>query len=283
MSEDFGILILSARRAYNVETWKLLDKLGSTLPRKIVLDDEDPTAEEYVKKFSEENIIYFSKEEYLQLSDTFTPSSDRPRNIVLPARNACFDIAKNLGWQYFIELDDDYTNLETRYVEDGKLKSKTVKSADAVFLAMKKFLEKSGAGVIALAQGGDFIGGVGSRGCKNKFLRKMMNVYCFRTNSAIRFYGYLNEDLTASVVHGQRGDLILTCTSKEIHQSRTQTRKGGLTEEYCQNGTFAKSMCSVIAAPSAVDISVIKDKYWREHHRVSWRKAAVKIVREIKD
>lgn len=273
-----GILILSHGRADNVKTWALLDKRRSNLERKIVVDDEDEQLDEYRKRFGD-NVIVFSKSNYMAKSDTFAPRSDRPRGIVLPARNACPDIAAALGWDYFIELDDDYDNIDTRYIDGGKLKSRNLENVDDAFTEMAKFLEKSGTDVIALAQGGDFIGGAKSTGATTVFMRKMMNVYCFRTSTDIRFYGYLNEDLTASVVHGMRGDLILTYTKKEIHQTKTQEAKGGLTEEYCRNGTYAKSMCSAIAAPSCVSIRMMGDGHYRMHHNVRWRNAAVKVIR----
>lgn len=273
-----GILILSHGRADNVKTWALLDKRGSRLERKIVVDDEDDQIEEYRKRFGE-SVIVFSKSDYMARSDTFAPRSDRPRGIVLPARNACPDIASSLGWDYFIELDDDYDNIDTRYIEGGKLKGRNLANVDGVFTEMAKFIERSGTDVIALAQGGDFIGGAKSTGATTVFLRKMMNVYCFRASTDIRFYGYLNEDLTASVVHGMRGDLILTYAKKEIHQTKTQEAEGGLTEEYCRNGTYAKSMCSVIAAPSCVGLRMMGDGHYRIHHSVSWKNAVVKVLR----
>ena len=273
-----GILILSNQRADNVKTVKLLESRKCSLPYRIVIDNEDSQRKQYEKNFGDK-VIVFDKDKYLKASDTFTPSSDRPRAIVLPARNACFDIAKELGWDYFIELDDDYSNLEYRWPEDGKAKTRKINDLDGLFNALAKFLENTGLEVIALAQGGDFIGGVHSTGMTKNFLRKMMNVYCFRTDSDIRFYGYLNEDLTASVLNGSRGKCILTCCRAEVHQAKTQQQPGGLTTEYKRNGTYAKSMCSVIACPSSVYLQKMGDHHWREHHRVKWRYAFPKILR----
>ena len=147
-----GILILSHGRADNVKTWALLDKRRSNLERKIVVDDEDEQLDEYRKRFGD-NVIVFSKSNYMAKSDTFAPRSDRPRGIVLPARNACPDIAAALGWDYFIELDDDYDNIDTRYIDGGKLKGRNLENVDDAFTEMAKFLEKSGTDVIALAHG----------------------------------------------------------------------------------------------------------------------------------
>lgn len=276
--EDFGILILSHGRADNMKTVNMLLNYSCSLPWKIVIDDEDETGDLYKQKFPN-RIIVFNKEKYLSQSDTFCPASDRPRGIVLPARNACFDIARELGWDYFIELDDDYSRFEYRWPEEGKAKTRYITNLDGLFLSMREFLKESKLDVIALAQGGDFIGGVKSTGMRKGFLRKMMNVYCFNSNSDIRFYGYINEDLNASLINGMRGKCILTCTSAEVHQGTTQKFSGGLTEEYKRHGTYAKSMTSKVAAPSCVTMQKMGSRHLREHHRVSWKFAVPKILR----
>lgn len=276
--DDFGILILSHGRADNVKTVKLLESRHCTIPWYIVIDDEDDQGEAYYDRYKD-RVIVFDKEKYLNQSDTFCPSTDKPRGIVLPARNACFDIAYMNQWKYFIELDDDYTNLEYRWPEDGKAKTRKINDLNGLFRAMRDFVDHSGLDVLALAQGGDFIGGIHSTGMTNEFLRKMMNVYCFRTDSDIRFYGYINEDLTASILNGSRGKCILTYTKAEVKQGTTQQFSGGLTEEYKRHGTFAKSMTSVIACPSCVKVDRMGDGHYRDHHKVSWKNAVPKILR----
>ena len=48
-------------------------------------------------------------------------------------------------------------------------------------MAMIKFLDQTGAITVALAQGGDYIGGVDNGNFKKKLLRKAMNSFFCRT------------------------------------------------------------------------------------------------------
>lgn len=275
----YGVLILSNRRPDNVKTVKMLEGFHYTGDWRIVIDDQDPTADEYKTRFGD-RVMVFDKGAYADASQTLTPSSDTPMNVVVYARNAAPDIARHLGWDHFMELDDDYDRVEYRYVDGDKLKTTYCNDLDALFDAMERFTVDSGADCFAIAQGGDFIGGVKSTGATKRFLRKAMNVYCFPTDTKIRFTGYLNEDLTMSVLEGSRGAVILTCTVFEVHQTQTQKSSGGLTEEYKRHGTFAKTMCSHIVAPSCVSVREMGDRHMRIHHNVSWNNAVPKIIRE---
>ena len=99
----------------------------------------------------------------LAVSKTFdTADNFDDRRTVVYARNVCFDLAEKLGYEYFLELDDDYKSFEFRYPGDGKLKVKEVKQLDRAFDAMLDFLDETGALTVAFAQGGDLIGGVNS-------------------------------------------------------------------------------------------------------------------------
>ena len=67
---------------------------------------------------------------------------DSVRKVVVYARNACWDIAKELGLQYFCVLDDDYSMFGSRYVEGEKLMNFTFNDLDAVFDAFVEFLDE---------------------------------------------------------------------------------------------------------------------------------------------
>lgn len=96
----------------------------------------------------------------LAISKTFdTADTFEDRRTIVYARNACWDIAKERGYRYFLELDDDYTSFSHRYMEDGRLVSKSPRNINSIFTAMLDFLDDSGALTVAFAQGGDYIGG----------------------------------------------------------------------------------------------------------------------------
>lgn len=117
------------------------------------------------------------------------------KEIIVYARNVCFELAKKLGKRFFLELDDDYTSFEYRFVEDGKLKGKKIKSIDSIFLAFIDFLKNTPTKTIAFAQGGDLIGGAGCGRIEQGLLRKAMNSFFCDTEKPFKFIGRVNEDV----------------------------------------------------------------------------------------
>lgn len=272
----FGVFILSHGRADNVKTFNTLKKQGYTGKIYIILDNEDETRNRYEELFGRDNVIVFDKKKYFDLSDTADNSGIR--SIVLPARNACHDIAKNIGLTHFLELDDDYVSFQYRYPEDNKLKIIEYKNLDKAFESTLDFLDLSGAITVAFAQGGDFIGGVESGNFKKGLLRKAMNSFFCRTDKPFKFYGRINEDTSMYVVLGNRGEKIFTITCAMVEQTRTQKSAGGLTDAYLDMGTYRKSFYSVMYAPSSVKVSAMGDSHKRIHHFVNWNACAPMIL-----
>ena len=219
MKNDFAVFILSHGRADNVKTIKTLEKAGYTGKYYIVIDDEDEQEERYRELYGDK-VMQFNKLEQAAKTD-YADNHGEDRRSVVFARNYCFDLAKNLGIKYFCELDDDYTNFEYRYIEENKLKIKSVKQLDTVFSLLVNFLEESGALTVAMAQGGDFIGGANSGTFKKGILRKAMNSFVCTTDRPFEFFGRINEDTTAYCVHGMRGKLMFTLTPVSLVQTQT--------------------------------------------------------------
>lgn len=113
MKRKFVVFILSHGRSDTVITLNALENAGYTGDWFIVIDNEDKTAEAYYERFGADKVIMFDKLEQSKKFDTADNFSDR-RTIVY-ARNACFEIAKELGYDYFLQLDDDYTAFMYRY------------------------------------------------------------------------------------------------------------------------------------------------------------------------
>ena len=117
--DNFIALILTHGRAENVVTYKALRSHGYTGPIALVVDDEDEQYEKYVQIYGDE-VVQFHKAGVV--CDTY---DNRPeRRVILFARNVSFDVAKKLGYRYFIELDDDYTSFTTRFDREGNFKEK---------------------------------------------------------------------------------------------------------------------------------------------------------------
>lgn len=274
-NKDFVVFILSHGRADKMYTLKSLQKWNYTGDWYIICDDEDNTLEEYYNNFGKDKVIVINKREIAKTFDSFDLSDNR--KTIVYARNACFDIAKELGYEYFLELDDDYKEFQFRYPEDNKLKLVYPLSLDDVFDAMLDFYKSIDAKAIAFAQGGDFIGGLDSR-YSQKVLRKAMNTFFCSVNRPFKFIGRINEDVNTYCLLGTQGELFLTITDMMINQSDTQSTHDGMTDVYRAFGTYNKSFYTVMCTPASTKISIMGDKHYRIHHSINWETTTPKII-----
>lgn len=277
MREDFAIFILTHGRANKVITLTTLHNCGYTGKWYMVIDNEDNQADDYYRLYGKEHVIMFDKLKKSQEFDT----CDMPyakRNAIVYARNVCFDIAKDLGLKYFLELDDDYMEFRSRFEKDGILSSIWVNDLDSILEEMIEFLDTSGALSVAMSQMGDFIGGLGSKVFKEKLTRKCMNSFVCRTDRPFTFIGRINEDVNTYVWRASRGELMFTIADVSLNQVDTQQNKGGMTDFYLDGGTYIKSFYSVIVNPSSVKISTMGLGHVRFHHIVDWEACAPKII-----
>lgn len=276
MRDDFAVFILTHGRPDRVWTEKTLERCGYTGRLYYVIDNQDDTEAEYYERYGD-SVIKFSKPEVAKYTDSMDMGNDM--RVILYARNACFDIAKQLGLKYFLELDDDYDEFRFRIERPkGTLTSVHISDLDRVFEAMLDFLDKSGADTVALAQSGDFIGGVGSNVWKKQLARKAMNSFFCRTDKPFKFIGRINEDVNAYTLLGSQGKLFLTVARATLNQKPTQSNENGMTEVYRKFGTYVKSFYSVIAMPSAVKVQILNTAHKRIHHKVKWDYCVPQII-----
>lgn len=271
-----AVFILTHGRADNVKTYKTLRDCGYTGKIYLVIDDEDEQEQRYRQNYGDQ-VVQFCKEEYLQKSMCINP--DKPRKVILYARNACFDLSRKLGITHFVEMDDDYKYFEFRTVCDGHLLSTKVNNMDKVFTAFFDFMDGTSIKTCAFAQGGDFIGGA-SEWHRINMKRKAMNSFFCVTDDPIDFIGSINEDVNTYVTRGNIGELFFTIGSIDLVQTETQTNSGGMSETYLDNGTYVKSFPTVMLNPSCVKISMMESGHKRIHHRINWKNAVPKILNE---
>lgn len=282
MRDDFAIFILSHGRANNVKTIDLLKRVNYTGKWYIIIDDEDKQANEYYKNFGEDKVKMFCKKEIAKTFDIM--DNFEGRGVITFARNAVYDIAKELGLKYFLEFEDDYTELKQRYIkEDGTFSSYWVGDFDAVCEEYLNFLEETGIATVCFSQQGDFIGGITSSMWREQVKRKVMNSFFIKVDNPIHFYGRFNDDVNMYVQDGKLGRVMLTTRDIMLHQMNTQQNSGGLTEAYKKYGTYVKSFYSVMMNPSCTSISTLGEsvKEWshmRYHHAVEWENAVPKII-----
>ena len=278
--KSFVVFILSHGRAGNVKTLKTLKRAGYTGRVIIVIDNEDELGEDYKRIYGKDNVVVFDKQDISERYDTMDNFDER--RTIFYARNDCFEIAKKLGYEYFLELDDDYTQIAHKVIRGGKFKSLGVNNADILFDCMLDFLDVSGAVTVAFAQGGDFIGGKENKRYREKILRKAMNSFFCRTDRKFHFIGRVNEDVNTYCLLGTKGEKLFTYTDVVIEQTQTQKQKGGMSEQYLDSGTYLKSFYTVMCCPSCVTISMMggSKKGMILHHMVHWDNCTPKILSE---
>lgn len=266
-NKDFCVFVISHGRPNNLYTIETLKKYNYTGDVYIVLDDEDKTIEQYKNKYS--NVLVFNKKEIADLTDEGNNFDNR--RTTTHARNACFDLAENLGYTYFLVLDDDYTIFRYRYINKYITKG-YVQNLDTLFNKTLQYYKNSTFLSIAFAQGGDFIGGE-SCGLLQRYLyvsRKCMNSFFCSTKRRFWFVGQLNEDVNTYITLATQGKLFLTIPFIGLEQKATQKTAGGMTDAYLKFGTYVKSFTTTMMQPSSVFVAMMGFTKNRLHHRVKW-------------
>lgn len=278
---DFIVFIISHGRPGKLYTHSCLQRRGYTGDLRIVVDNTDKTVSEYEKNFPGQ-VVVFDKAAIAKTTD----QGDNFNNhrTTTHARNACFDIAEKLGKKYFLVLDDDYQQFQYRF--DNRLNYCTEKCAnlDKVFEAVLAFyISVPAITSIALAQGGDFIGGRLNKSFADtiNLRRKCMNSFFCSTDRKFKFFSRLNEDVNTYITLGSRGSLFFTTNQVSVSQIQTQQNAGGMTDAYLASGTYVKSFYSVMYQPSSARVHKLQDRgNSRIHHSIKWRNTVPLILRE---
>lgn len=284
MRSDFVALILTHGRPDRVHTYFALRSAGYTGRILIVIDNEDKTADQYRERYGKD-VVMFDKQAIAQTFDEGDNFQDR--RAIVYARNASFDIAREHGYRYFIQLDDDYTGFYYRFDEDGFYGNKKIPNLNWLFASMTDYLAATPFASIAISQGGDHIGGGQSSNLKAvKGKRKAMNSFVCDTEKPFKFVGRINEDVNTYTCEQRKGLLFLTIMTAQLIQKTTQSNAGGMTDLYLDSGTYVKTFYSVMYAPSCVKVSDLSspqkgsEGHNRIHHKVKWNNAAPLILSE---
>lgn len=277
-NKNFAVFILTHGRPLKVHTYNSLLKHGHTGDIYIIIDNEDTQAEAYKQTYGDKVIVFDKK----TISETFDQGDNfEDRRAIVYARNACFDIAKELGIKYFMQFDDDYTAFSYRFTSKGEYLHRPIKNLDVIFDAMLYYYKTINVKSIAMAQSGDFLGGEnGPYGKGKKIFRKCMNTFLCSTDRPFQFVGRINEDVNTYTNVQSRGNVFLTFSNLAINQLATQSNSGGMTELYLDSGTYIKSFYTVMYSPSCCKIVPMGETHRRLHHRIKWKNAVPVILNE---
>lgn len=278
MNKSFCIFIISHGRPNKVVTEKTLQKCNYSGPLFIVCDNEDKTVEQYKQNYGKDKVLVFDKAKYASLIDNC--DNFQNRRTTTHARNACFDFAAELKFDYFLVLDDDYKSFRQNFDLSGIFNRSYVKDFDKLCEIMLDMLEsderiKS----VCFLQGGDLIGGDASieKGYFPFNHRKAMNSFFCKTERRFWFFSRLNEDVNTYMSLGHKGDIFLSIPEIALNQVQTQATAGGMSEAYLASGTYVKSFYTVMICPSFA-IATVTPAMQRLHHKISWKHAVPKIL-----
>lgn len=279
-ANNLVVFILTHGRPDNIKTLQTLKKCGYTGEVFYIVDNEDKTLDKYIKKYNKQYVKIFDKKKYADLVDEGNNFDER--RTITHARNACFDIAKDLGYEYFIQLDDDYTafdyRIDTNSTENCGI-IKPIKNLDRIFATLLDYYIDIPALSIAFAQGGDFIGGINNgKGAYRFNKRKCMNSFICSINRRFQFIGAMNEDVNTYTTLGTRGSLFMTIPFVSLTQTATQSNKSGITDMYIKYGTYCKAFTTVMMQPSSVKVSLMNSTHQRIHHTIDWAATVPKII-----
>jgi len=282
MRDDFCVFILSYNRPQNVPTVAALEEYGYTGDWYILIDHADDV-EPYTNEWGEENVIVLDKDDALPELDRGDNMNRRDCNVY--ARYQSFDVAQELGYDYFALFDDDYDRFRYRWDENGEYDGTIqVEDVDMMFEHLITYLEEANLHSIATSQGGDWIGGEKAHIANNNgeitAKRKVMNTFVCKADRPFEFRGTINEDVNTYVRAAQLGKLFLTPNLISINQEETQQEDGGLTDIYLDQGTYMKSFYTILYSPSSVELNKMGDTNYRIHHHIDWNASVPKIVPE---
>ena len=275
---DFAAFILTNGRPDRVYTYATLRRSGYTGKIVLLVDNLDKTKDQYIERYGSEVEIFDKK----AIAKTFDQADNfNDMRAIIYARNASFEVAQRLGIKYFIQLDDDYRHFQFRFNKRLDYAPRVIKRLDDIFSALLRFYKQTPVSSVAVAQGGDFIGGEGSAMAKAiKLKRKCMNSFVCSTDRKFQFVGRINEDVNTYTYKASTGLVLFTVNQLTLEQMQTQTNAGGMTELYLDSGTYVKSFYSVMFQPSSVKVKVMQAKNARLHHSVNWKTTVPLILSE---
>lgn len=241
-----GVLVISHKRP-DCLTVKALKKAGYGDEWHIVADDIDDT--DYESLYPN-HVIRFCKNEYMETVDTIDNFCKTTSPVY--ARNACFDIAKRLGYDCFALLDDDLQSFSYRYLIDGKAKSKKIKALDLIFNEYCKYILNAGIACGGFVSAGRLVGGANNELFRTKFYYNPTNAYIINTHvEQIPFIGTLWEDSMYCYLNNMTGKIVRAFLPIVISMvSPGAMKPGGNTSLYAASSAYIAENYGNIAIPS---------------------------------
>ncbi len=262
MRTDYIIFIITHDRPYNQLTLNLLKELGYTGKYMLVIDDTD-NVKAYVDNYGSDKVVVFSKEYYFSIADTGLSKSERVLKFPQYARMAIEDIAKELGYQFFMVFDDDLTNIRIRYDKNGVLKSQSTKGIiNEVFSKCIDFIDTANIACASFGWGNSYRSGV--KALYDYTSRNRMCAETFIRNGKfdVDWRPLMIHDLLTSISCNMQGQVWMQLLNIQIDIKVSEGKcDGGSAEVYRSFNKFRRVCFPLMMYPSCNKPRWYKDKW----------------------
>ena len=245
----FAIFILTHGRPHNQLTLETLRRLGYTGKIYLVVDDQDETFSEYMETYKD--VAWFNKDVFIGRTETGL-SSPEP-NFAVFARNAIENIALCNGYDAFMMLDDDITNIRVRVPDNGVLKSYSPKGCldEIIDLCVEYVITKKVA-CMGLGFCNLYIGGVDNFEKENPRQRLCAEAFIRNTDYEVKWRLNMVEDLITSVDGAIKNQVWFQFLPLQVDIRMSEgVVDGGNSDVYRKLGKFKVNFMPIIAYPSS--------------------------------
>ena len=249
MKNKFAVFILTHGRPHNQVTLETLRRLGYTGKVYLVVDNQDETLTEYANIY--EDVICFNKEIFI--NDTETGLSLPEPKFAVFARNAIEDIALYDGYDAFMMLDDDITNIRVRFPDGNRLKSYSLKSCfnEVIDLCVEYVINQQIA-CMGLGFCNLYIGGIENFEKENPRQRLCAEAFIRNTKYTVKWRLNMVEDLITSIDGAVNNQVWFQFLPLQVDIRMSEgVVDGGNSDVYRKLGKFKVNFMPIIAYPSS--------------------------------
>lgn len=246
---NFAVYIISHERADRVETYKTLRDSGYTGQIYVVVDNEDSQLRVYQNRFGLD-VLVFNKQIYINESDTL--EIEHRRASALYVRNAVEFIAKESGYDAFVVMDDDITNLRFRWIEGSTYKSLRAFNLDYVLKWYCEYLCTCDIATLSFEHCMFYLGGVSDDKISNE--RWTYQIHFRNTKFPVDWISVINEDIITEISTAIRGYIWWSLPHVVFDAVAMNEENGGVKETYDSMSSYERAFLSVISQPSCCKV-----------------------------
>lgn len=261
---NYAAFILSYKRPDDQKTLNYIIKAGYTGKWYIVIDDSDPTVEQYITNYGKDHILIFNKLEMLKITDI--PIYPPELNFAVYARNAIEKFAVDMGLDSFIAFDDDVLGLSLRYEYDGKLRNRGLThNITEIFEGILNYMLEADISCTSPAYNNCYWGGIQGLTEQNlkDYLRMPIEIFFRNTKFKVNWVNLMGEDLVSGIKYGRSGQvwLMLPILQVIMPPCLKMTAEGGHTDTYRKYSPISLNLFFKVMTPNCFNISLVKNNW----------------------